>query len=80
MHKALKKRVVIWISIITIVGLTFCVGYCINKYNSIYHTIETTPSGINITFYDYPLSRGFSWWTELRLLSLARNDLLPYDA
>ena len=60
MVKIAKKALVCFLLITGV--LATC--YCIQKYNSIYHTIGHYPSGLNITFYDDQFSRGFSWWTK----------------
>lgn len=38
--------------------------FLIGKYDETYHTIGSSPSGMNISIYNGQYSRGFSWWTE----------------
>lgn len=59
------KRITLWCLLVAVVVCAVCGAFGLNyKYNTIYHTVSQEPSGLNVTFYNGQLSRGFSWWTE----------------
>ncbi|MBR3145484.1 MAG: metallophosphoesterase [Clostridia bacterium] len=59
-----KKRLFITLLFVALFVSTIIFFFAKYERNRIYHTISEAPRGINVTYYDGILSRGFSWWTK----------------